>query len=205
MNQQVPMVQTIGVDPKTTQHHPQSWVLWLHAPAHLALVAAQAGGSGHGPDIQINQYNYFDIIGSIPPIANHGIWGCLHCLPLVLNIFLACYDSGTVLSRLTDGGYGFDALGSPGINMYQMYIIAPMIKAGMTYIGVGLVYKPQACLLETSKDVPHFSGLSSMDVKVRSMQLLVRHISFKRGGVWVLSVAPCQLGSVLTPSFHAKV
>ena len=42
------------------------------------------------PDIQIDQYNYFDIIGSIPPIANHGIWGCLHFLLLVLNVFSAC-------------------------------------------------------------------------------------------------------------------
>ena len=25
--------------------------------------------------------------------------------------------------------------------MYQMYIVAPMVKAGMTYIGVGLIYK----------------------------------------------------------------
>ena len=41
------------------------------------------------PDVQINQYSYFDIIGSVPPIANHGIWGCLHFLPLVSNIFLA--------------------------------------------------------------------------------------------------------------------
>ena len=93
------------------------------------------------PDNQIDQYNYFDIIGWIPPIANHGIWGCLHLLPLVSNVFLARYDSGTFLSRLTDGGYGFDTLGSPGIDMYQMYIAAPMVKAGMTYVGVGLIYK----------------------------------------------------------------
>ena len=25
------------------------------------------------PDIQIDQYSYFDITGSVPPIANHGI------------------------------------------------------------------------------------------------------------------------------------
>ena len=40
------------------------------------------------PNVQIDQYNYFDIIGLIPPIANHGIWGYLHFLPLVSNIFL---------------------------------------------------------------------------------------------------------------------
>ena len=26
--------------------------------------------------------------------------------------------------------------------MYQMYVVAPMVKAGMTYIGVSLIYKP---------------------------------------------------------------
>ena len=93
------------------------------------------------PAVPINQYNY-NIIGTIPPITNHGIWGCLHFLPLVLNVFLACYDSETFLSHLMEGGYGFDVLGSMGIDMYQMYIVAPMVKAGMTYIGVGLIYKP---------------------------------------------------------------
>ena len=51
--------------------------------------------------------------------------------------------TGTFLSHRTEGGYGFDVLGSLGIDMYQMYIVAPMVKAGMTYIGVGLVYKPR--------------------------------------------------------------
>ena len=78
----------------------------------------------------------------IPPITNHGIWGCLHFLSLVSNIVLACYGSETFLSHLMEGGYGFDVLGSPGIDMYQMYIVAPLVKAGMTYIGVGLIYKP---------------------------------------------------------------
>ena len=35
-----------------------------------------------------------------------------------------------------------NVLGLPGIDMYQMYIVAPMVKAGMTYIGVGLICKP---------------------------------------------------------------
>ena len=94
------------------------------------------------PDIKIDQYNYFNITGTAPPPANHGIWGCLHYLPLVLNVLLAQYDSGIFLSHLTDGGYGFDATGSPGIDMYQMYIVAPMVKGGMHYIGVGVIYKP---------------------------------------------------------------
>ena len=94
------------------------------------------------PNVKIDQYNYFDIIGTVPPITNHGIWGCLHFLSLVSNVFLAQYDSGTFLSHLTDGGYGFNALGLAGIDMYQMYIVAPMVKAGMTYVSVGLIYKP---------------------------------------------------------------
>ena len=94
------------------------------------------------PDIKINQYSYFDIIGTIPPPNHHGIWGCLHYLSLVSNIFLARYDSGTFLSYLTDGVYGFDTVGSPGIDMYQMYVVTPMVKGGMHYIRVGLVYKP---------------------------------------------------------------
>ena len=67
--------------------------------------------------------------------------GVVCFLPLVSNVFLARYNSGTFLSHMTDGGYGFNAIGSPGIDMYQMYIVAPMVKAGMTYDGVGLVYK----------------------------------------------------------------
>ena len=94
------------------------------------------------PAVSIDQYGYFDITGMILPITNHTIWGCLHFLPLVSNIFLACYDSGTFLSHLTEGGYGFDVLGSLGIDMYQMYIVATMVKARMTYVGVDLVYKP---------------------------------------------------------------
>ena len=157
------------------------------------------------PDIQINQHNYFNITGSIPPIANHGIWGCLHFLPLVSKVFLAHYDSGTFLSHLTDGGYGFDALDSPGINMYQIYIVAPMVKAGMTYVGVGLIYKPHGLFAGDIKRYTTFLRTFFDRCESEIMWLLVRHISFERGGVWVLSVTPCQLGSVSTPLFLAKV
>ena len=74
-------------------------------------------------NVKINQYSYFDITGTVPPPTHHGIWGCLHYLPLVSNVFLAQYHSGMFLSHLTDVGYGFNTLGSPGIDMYQMYII----------------------------------------------------------------------------------
>ena len=46
------------------------------------------------------------------------------------------------LSHLTDGGYGFDSVGSPDIGTYQMYIVTPMVRGGMHYVGVSLVYKP---------------------------------------------------------------
>ena len=39
------------------------------------------------PNTKINEYNYFDIIGTIPPDTNHGIWSCLKFLPLVSNVF----------------------------------------------------------------------------------------------------------------------
>ena len=141
----------------------------------------------------------------IPSVTNHNIWGCLHFLPLVLNIFLARYDSGTCLSHLTEGGYDFDVLGSPGIDMYQMYIVAPMVKVGMTYIGVGLIYKPHGLFARGIKRCATFLRTSLIDVKVRSMWLPVKHTSFERGGVLVPSVTLCQLGYVLTPLFHAQV
>ena len=43
-----------------------------------------------------------------------------------------------------------------------------------------------AYLLGMSKDAPHFSGLSSIDVKVKSIWPPVRHTSFELGGVWDL-------------------
>ena len=156
------------------------------------------------PAIKIDQYSYFNIIGTVPPPSNHGIWGCLHYLPLVLNVFLAQYDSGAFLSHLTDGGYGFDAISSPGIDMYQMYIIALMVKGGMHYIRVGLIYEPHG-LQGMSKGVPHSSGLSLIDVKMKLMWPPARHTFFKRGGVWGLSFAPCHLGFVPTPLFSVPV
>ena len=68
------------------------------------------------PVIPIDQCGHFDIICMIPPIANHSIWDCLHFLPLVSNVFLVHYDSGTLLLHLTEGG--FDVLGSLGIDIY---------------------------------------------------------------------------------------
>ena len=52
-----------------------------------------------------------------PPPETHTIWGSLHFLPLVLNVFL----SGRIL-------YGFNIVGSPCIDIYQMYVVVPMIQ-----------------------------------------------------------------------------
>ena len=118
--------------------------------SHIGLVSTGiVYPQQEGPDIEIHQYNYFDITGTVPPPTNHGIWGCLHYLPLVLNVFLARYDLGTFLPHLTDVGYGFDTIGSPSIDMYQMYIIASMVKGSMHYIRVGLVYKPHGLFAGT--------------------------------------------------------
>ena len=62
-----------------------------------------------------------------------------------------------------------------------------------------------AFLLGMSKDVPHSSGLSLIDVKVKSMWPPARHTSFKSGGMWDLSVTLCHPGFVLIPSFPVQV
>ena len=60
---------------------------------------------------------YFDIVGTISGQDNHNIWGSCHVLPLVSNVFLPCYDSGTFLSHLAEGEYGFDIIGLNCIDM----------------------------------------------------------------------------------------
>ena len=83
---------------------------------------------------------YFNIIGTIPGQDYHSIWGSLHFLPLALNVFLPCYDSGTFSSHPAEGEYGFDILGLNCIDMYQMYMVVPTVHGDIPYVGVGLVY-----------------------------------------------------------------
>ena len=107
-------------------------------------------------------HQYFDIVGTIPGQNHHNTWGSLHSLPLVSNVFLPCYDSGTFLSHLAEGEYGFDILGSNCINMYQMYMFVPTVCCGIPYVGSGLsvlMFKP-ACwghqrLYHLFKDLLH--------------------------------------------------
>ena len=93
--------------------------------SYLGLVSAgivyppEADGAKH--------YAYFDMAVKLPHLDYHGILGCLHYLPLVLNVFLTRYDSGTFLSHLTDGGYGFDHVALPALDMYQMYLVTPQV------------------------------------------------------------------------------
>ena len=84
---------------------------------------------------------YFDIAGTIPGQDNHNIWASLHFLPLVSNVFLPCYSSGTFLSHLAEGEYGFDIIGSNCIDMYQMYVVVPTVCCGIPHVGVGVVYQ----------------------------------------------------------------
>ena len=44
---------------------------------------------------------YPDLVGTVPDPHSHNIWGSLHFLPLVSNVFLSWYDSGTFLSHLS--------------------------------------------------------------------------------------------------------
>ena len=76
----------------------------------------------------------------VPDPHHHYIWGSLHFLLLVLNVFLSWYDSGTFLSHLAEGEYGFDSLGTNCINMYQMYLVVPTVHGGIPYVSVGLLY-----------------------------------------------------------------
>ena len=96
--------------------------------SYIRLIASgillpQKKETGEGYD----KLHYFNVVGSVPKPETHTIWGSLHFLPLVSNVFLSHYDSGTFLSDLTAGEYGFNIVGSPCIDIYQMYVVVPMI------------------------------------------------------------------------------
>ena len=91
-------------------------------------------------DREIEHY-YMDLVGTVPDPLGHSIWGSLHFLQLVLNIFLSRYKFGTFLSHLAEGEYGFDHVGTNCINLYQMYLVVPTIRGGIPYVGVGLLYR----------------------------------------------------------------
>ena len=85
-------------------------------------------------------HQYFDITGTISGQDNHNICSSLYFLPLVSNVFLPRYDSGTFLSQLAEEELGFNIIGSNCIDMYQMYVVVPTVCCGIPYVGVGIVY-----------------------------------------------------------------
>ena len=80
-----------------------------------------------------------------------------------------------------------------------------MVKAGMTYVRVGLIHKPRGLFAgnveRCTTFLRTFFDRCESEIDVAS----VRHTSIERGVVWDLSVALCHLGSVPTPSFPVQV
>ena len=111
----------------------------------LGILFSQKKETGHGFD----ELHYFDVVGTVPHPDAHGIWDSLHFLPLVSNVFLSHYDLGTFLSHIAAGEYGFAIIGLPCIDMYQMYIVVPMIWGGIPYVGVGLIYRSPSLFVGT--------------------------------------------------------
>ena len=44
----------------------------------------------------------------------------------------------------------------PGIDVYQMYVVTPMVKGGMHYVGVSLVYKTHNLFARKNKKCATF-------------------------------------------------
>ena len=107
--------------------------------SYIGLVATGIPVSVKIEDKEVYQF-YPDLVGTVPDPHTHNIWGSLHFLPLVLNVFLSRYDSRTFLSHLAEGEYGLDNLGANCIDIYQMYLVVPTIHGGIPYVGVGLLY-----------------------------------------------------------------
>ena len=125
--------------------------------SYIGLIASgilipQKKETGEGHD----NLHYFDVVGSIPQPETHTIWGSLHFLSFFSNVFLSRYDLGTFLSHLAAGEYGFDIIGSPCIDIYQMYVVVPVIQGGIPYIGVGLVYRSPSLYVGTNEDCTIF-------------------------------------------------
>ena len=125
--------------------------------SYIRLIASgifflQKKETGHGFD----ELHYFNVVKTMPHPDAHGIWGSLHFLPLVSNVLLSCYDSGTFLSHIAAGEYGFDIISLPCIDIYQMYIVVPMIQGGIPYVGVGLVYQSPSLFVGTNEDCTIF-------------------------------------------------
>ena len=110
-------------------------------------------------------HHYFNIVGTVSRQDHHNNLESLHFLPLVSNVFLPHYDSGTFLLHLAEGEYGFNILGSNCIDMYQMYIVVPTFHGSIPYVGVGLVYRCSSLHVGDTEDCTFFAHCeSSVDV-----------------------------------------
>ena len=82
-------------------------------------------------------------------------WCGLHFLPLIMTVFLSHHEKNSFVNQLDCGMFGFDRCkGTTPFNdltdvksvastdPYQAYMIAPIVKGGFWYVGVGLVFKP---------------------------------------------------------------
>ena len=65
----------------------------------LGILLPQKKETGEGYD----KLHYFNVVRSIPQPETHSIWGSLHILLLVSDVFLSCYNSRTFLSHLAAG------------------------------------------------------------------------------------------------------
>ena len=81
--------------------------------------------------------------------------GGLHFLPLTMTVFLSCHEKNSFVNQLDSGMFGFDRCKGMSLfsdqtdvksvvstDTYQAYVIAPIVKGGLQYVGVGLVFKP---------------------------------------------------------------
>ena len=114
----------------------------------ILLPQKKETGEGH------NSLHYFDVVGSVPQQETHTIWGSLHFLQLVFNVFLSRYDLQTFLSHLTAGEYGFKIVGSHCIDIYQMYVVVPMIQGGIPYVELGSFTDPLPSMSAPMKIAP---------------------------------------------------
>ena len=85
--------------------------------SYIRLIASgilflQKKETGHGFD----ELHYFDVVWTVLQPDAHGIWGSLHFLPLVSNVFLSHYDSRTFLSHIAAGKYRFDIINSQHVS-----------------------------------------------------------------------------------------
>ena len=82
-------------------------------------------------------------------------WGGLHFLPLIMTVFLSHHEKNSFVNQLDSGVFGFDRCNGTALfndqtdvksvastDPYQAYMIAPFVKGGFWYVGMGLVFKP---------------------------------------------------------------